>query len=398
MVNTSTARMDMVASSGTLKLNQMALDLEEHGKKVSKFTVGEPDFTTPDFIIDAAIKAMKRGETHYTSYKGILPLREEIAALYQQRGLDFRPDNVMVTPTKLGIYSAMMTEVEDDEEVLLPDPCWVSYIEMAKLSDGFGIYVSTEKDGKIYYDAETLQNAITPRTRMIVINTPSNPTGRVLTKDELKGIADLAEDYDIIVVADEVYEKLVYGGRKHISIATLGNMWERTITVSGFSKAYAMTGWRIGWVVAPSEVIRALWKFQQHTITCVPPFIQAAGLEALTNKEKANEHINNMKRKYLQRQKIMYNALKKIDFVTVGKPEGAFYLFPKINLNIDSRRLAERLMTEGLVAVTPGSAFGPHGEGYLRLSYATSKDTIIEGMDRFATTLEKISQEDGMLI
>ncbi|MCS7116285.1 MAG: pyridoxal phosphate-dependent aminotransferase [Nitrososphaerales archaeon] len=377
-----------IEESGTVKLANLVDEMKRKGIKIISFAVGEPDFTTPRHIIDAAIESLNSGFTHYTPSMGIYELREAIAERCNNYNkIPCKPKEVLVTPTKLAVYLAVMACINEGDEVIIPDPSWVTYEACVKLAGGKPVFVETREEDNYALTQESLQSSITPRTKMIIINTPSNPTGAVYTLDELKVIADIAKDHNLLVVSDEIYEELVYEGRNY-SIASLDGMFERTITVNGFSKTFAMTGWRIGWAVGPQPIIEAMNKIQQHTLTCVCSFAQKAGIAALKGDRKP---VDEMIKEFKERREIVCKGLNEIPGFKCKKPAGAFYVFPSYTFNKTSLELSEFLLKEARVAVTPGCAFGRCGEKHIRISYATSKECIMEGLKRISEAVSKLS-------
>ncbi|MEF8873342.1 MAG: pyridoxal phosphate-dependent aminotransferase [Candidatus Thermoplasmatota archaeon] len=382
-------RMLDVSFSTTMKISQLADDMEASGKDIISLAVGEPDFDTPRFIIEAAYEAMRQGFTHYTPPKGIEELRGAVAEKVRtENDLDFDSKNVLITPTKHAIFMSVLAHLDDGAEAILPDPAWVSYGPIVKFADGILRRVPLqEKDFSM--DEEAMKEAITSRTEMMILNSPCNPTGMTLSKEELKMIRDLAVDNDLKVVTDEVYEKLIFEG-EHISMASLDGMRERTITVNGFSKAYAMTGWRIGWLVCPEDLLENIAKIQTHSVTCATSFAQKAAYTALTEKEKADKELNKMLEKYRERKEIIMKRLDKIDGFECKKPESTFYTFPQFEYDMESMEMSMYLLREASVATTPGTAFGDGGKKHLRLSFANSKENIEEAMDRIERAVEKL--------
>jgi len=382
-------RMLDVSFSETMKISKLASTMEDEGDNVISLAVGEPDFDTPDFIIEAAYEAMKEGFTHYTQSQGIPELREAIAEkVRSENGLDFSSENILVTPTKQAIFMSVLAHLDDGAEVILSDPAWVSYKPIVKFADGIVRRVPVdEKDFSL--DPDVLQDKVTSRTKMILLNSPNNPTGKTLDKEDMKAIRDIAIDKDLLVLTDEVYEKLVFEG-EHISIGSMDGMRERTITVNGFSKAYAMTGWRLGWAACTEELLENIAKIQTHSITCATSFAQKAGLEALTNKKKSEEAIDFMMSKYRERREVIVDRLNDIEGFRCSKPNSTFYTFPEYEFDMESMDLSMHLLEEGKVATTPGSAFGDQGERHLRLSFANSLENIKEAMDRIEEAVEKL--------
>ena len=381
------ARARRLPPSTTLKMTQMARDLQKQGKDIISLSIGEPDFRTPQPIIDAAKRALDDGYTHYAPSMGFLELREEIARkMREENKLDVRADNILVTIAKHAIFMASQSVVQHTDEVVLPDPGWVSYAAISIFSGARRVDLKSKEENGFIPTDEDIKNAVNEKTKLFVINTPSNPTGAVYPKRTLKTIADLAEDYDFYVLSDEIYEKLVYRG-KHTSIASLGDMLDRTITINGFSKAYAMTGWRIGWITAPEDLIKTINKLQQQSITCVPPFIQKAAVVALRD---CSSYVADMKKEFARRRISALGHISEMSELDAFYPSGAFYIFARYHADINSFNLAELLLRENRVAVTPGGAFGNQGEGYIRISYATDINRLIEGLDRIGEGINSL--------
>ena len=372
------SRIERVEESATLKSSKRAKNLINQGIDIINFTLGEPDFDTPKNITDATYDAMKRGETHYSPGAGIPELRQAIAdKLVNENGIPTTANDVMVTPgAKLAIFEAMMTLIEDGDEVLLFDPSWVSYDACIKMAGGETVWVPTDAD-KNYGPAGDLSEYVTDKTKMIVINTPCNPTGSVYEKSQLKEIADLAIDHDFLVMSDEMYEKIIYD-KKNYSIASFDNMYERTITINGFSKAYAMTGWRLGYMNAPSNIFQSLEKIQSHTISNVTTFIQYGGHEALVGPQ---DELHKMQAAFKERRNVLVEGLRKLG-LKCPMPDGAFYAYPDISEFGTSEEITDRLLDEAHVAVSPGIAFGESGKDNIRISYAASVERINEALVR----------------
>jgi aspartate aminotransferase len=401
-------------SSGTLAIAEKAAKMRKKGIDVLSFSLGEPDFCTPENIIEAAKRAMDEGKTHYTPIYGIPELREAIAEKSRvDNKIPCESSDVMVTIAKQGIFSAIFSWVDRKEEVIIPSPAWVSYAPAVNLVGGVPVEVDMGTPfpkHRIYFDMvgkpdvigndhedftltpEMINEKITPKTKMIILNSPSNPMGTVIPRKHLIGIAEIAQDYDLLVLSDEIYEKLIYDDAKHFSIASYGDMFERTITLNGFSKAYAMTGWRIGWVTAPQKILKEMAKVQQHTITCANSIAQWAGVEALTGPQDA---VAKMLRTFDGRRKALVKGLNDIDGIRCSMPKGAFYTFFKYDFDMSSQEFAEYLMVNAHVGVTPGSAFGGAGEGYIRMSYAASMTNINTALERMKVAIEKL-KSDGV--
>ncbi|MDG6220894.1 MAG: pyridoxal phosphate-dependent aminotransferase [Candidatus Thermoplasmatota archaeon] len=369
--------------SGTMEIARETAKLRKQGREILSLSLGEPDFDTPTHIVEAAKESLAAGETHYSPAMGIPALREAIAEKsMEENGISCTPDNVMVAPTKHALFLATAALVDEGDEILISNPAWVSYIPQVMFTGGKPVLFNLGDGFSI--EQERIQQAITPKTKAIIINSPSNPMGTVCSINELKMVADLAKDHDLWVITDEIYEKLVYEG-KHVSIASLEGMAERTITLSGFSKSYAMTGWRLGWAVAPEEVLAGMLKLQEHTLTCSPVFVQKAGIAALKGPK---EPLMKMLETFRERRKLVISLLENIPGVTLEKPMGAFYAFFRYGKDLSSQEMAKKILHEGGVAVTPGSAFGMGGEGYLRASYAASDERIrraISGIEKVLT-------------
>lgn len=372
-------RLQNVPASGTVAISNKVSRLKAEGQDIISFSMGEPDFTTPINIIDACKESLDNGFTHYTPSPGIPELRRAIAeAAHAENGISCRGANVLVTPTKQAIFMTCLGFLDPGDEVLLPNPAWVSYEACIRLAGAVPVFVPTYFEDGFVIDPAMLEAAITPKTKMMIINSPSNPTGCVIPEDVLREIASIAAIHDILVLSDEIYEKVIYEG-KHFSIASLPDMFDRTITVSGLSKTYAMTGWRMGWAIANEETISNLNKLQSHSISCCVSFAQQASVEAIKGDQTRRYEFNEQ---FKQRRNLAVDLINDMKGMDVNVPQGAFYLFPRYESDIKSSKLATMLLEQAHVAVTPGSAFGPAGEGFFRISYATGEEQIREGMDR----------------
>jgi aspartate aminotransferase len=378
------ARVRHIPQSATMKIADIAANLRREGRDIISFSLGEPDFETPENIKKAAKIALDRGETHYTQGSGILELREAIAEkLKTDNGLDVTSSDVIVTTgAKHAIFEAICTLIDEGDEVLLFDPAWVSYEAIVKFAGGKPVLVPVS-EGNGYAPVE-FQNHITKNTKLLVLNSPCNPTGAVYDERVIKSIAQTAEDHGIFVISDEIYEKIIYG-EKHHSIGAL--IPDLAITVNGFSKAYAMTGWRLGYATAPRSILQSMLKIQQHTVSNATSFVQRAGIEALSGDQSAQRA---MVTEFQTRRDLMVNGLARVG-IECALPKGAFYAFAKVARFGTSEEVTEQLLRDASVAVTPGSAFGPNGEGYVRISYATSREDIAEGIRRIEESLQKES-------
>jgi aspartate aminotransferase len=375
-------RVSGIAESVTLKMGLLAKQLQDEGKEVVNFSLGEPDFKTPEYICEAAKKALDLGYTYYTSSAGITELREEIARKIQaENKVDVNAEDVIVTPGgKQAIYEVMISVLDENDEVLLLDPCWVSFEAAVKLAGGKPCWVKRLEEEVKY---EALESAASEKTKMIVVNSPNNPAGYVLSDRELNEIAEFAVEHDLLVLSDEIYEKIIYG-RRHVSIASLDDMQERTIVVNGFSKTYAMTGWRIGYAIAPPVIMKGMLKIQQHSVSCAPSISQYAALAALRDSQ---ECVDEMVKEFKGRRDVIVKRLNGMGLRCVN-PEGAFYAFVSTsNHGNDDVEFTERLLKEAYIVVTPGSAFGSVGKDYVRLSFAASMENIVEGMERIEKML-----------
>jgi len=378
-------RLQDVPQSGTVKIANIVSQLKAEGVDIVSFSMGEPDFTTPANIIESCVESLHSGFTHYTPSTGIPELRKAIADRSRaDNNIPCMPSNVLVTPTKQAIFMIALGYLDPGDEVLLPDPAWVSYEAVIRLAGAVPVYVPTYFEDNFVINPEKVAAAITPKTKMMIINTPSNPTGCVQPESSLKAIAEICNERNIMVLSDEIYEKIIYDG-KHVSIASLPGMFDKTFVVSGLSKTYAMTGWRVGWVIASD--IRPINNLQTHSITCCTSFVQAAAVEAI---EGPQDSMAAMVGEFKKRRDLALDLISDIKGLECNRPDGAFYLFPRYEKKVNSIDLAAYLLKDGHVAVTPGRAFGPAGEGFFRLSYATSEDNIIEGLDRLKKALYKL--------
>ncbi|NJE25604.1 pyridoxal phosphate-dependent aminotransferase [Thermococcus sp. MV5] len=379
-------RLELVNPSEIRKLFDLAQGIEG----VISLGIGEPDFDTPAHIKEYAKEALDRGLTHYSPNSGILELREAVAEkLKKHNKINADPKTqIMITVgTNQQILMGLSTFLKDNEEVLIPSPMFVSYAPAVILAGGKPIEVPTYEENEFRLSVDELKKYITPKTRALIINSPNNPTGAVLTKKDLEEIADFAVEHDLIILSDEVYEYFVYDGVKNYSMASLNGMFERTITMNGFSKTFAMTGWRLGFVAAPEWIIEKMIRFQMYNATCPVTFIQYAAAKALKD-ERSWEAIEEMRREYERRRNLVWKRLNEMGLPTV-KPKGAFYIFPKIkDTGLSSKEFSELMIKEAKVVLVPGTAFGQAGEGYIRISYATAYEKLEEAMDRIEKVLK----------
>ncbi len=380
-------RVTSIEPSPTVRISDMVTELKARGEKILSLSIGEPDFPTPAHIVEAGKKALDDGFTKYTPATGFKDLREAVAEKsVKENHIPAKPENVLIAPTKHTLFMTCMALLDPGDEAIIPDPGWVSYGPMVVLAGAKPVPVRAADGQGFVPNPDDIAERITPRTRLIMLNSPSNPAGSVYPRAAMKGIADLAQDHDLVVVSDEIYEKILYDG-EHVSPASLDGMFDRTVTVNGFSKTYSMTGWRLGWLVAPKPMFKEISKVQEHSITCATAFAQKAGVAALRG---PTEPLQKMVAEFRARRDLILKELAKMDRVTCFKPAGAFYVFPKFDVPLDDAALAEKLLKEAKVAITPGSAFGGAGAGHERLSYAASRETITESVARIGDVVAKL--------
>ena len=376
------SRAAQLSPSLTLSIDSKAKAMKAEGIDVCGFGAGEPDFDTPEHIKAAAIEALQAGFTKYTPSSGIPELRQAIAEKLQaDNGLEYRPSQIVVSNgAKHSCYNAILATCQPDDEVIIPSPYWVSYPDMVKLAGAEPVIVPTTERNSYKLLAKDFENAMTPRTKMLILNSPCNPTGSVYTREEMQAIVDVAAEEDIYILSDEIYEKLVYDDVQHVSIASLSKeAYDLTITVNGFSKSYAMTGWRLGYLAAPEAVAKAVDSIQSHSTSNPCSFAQRGGLAALKGDQQP---LADMREEFDMRRNYMFDRITKIPNITAVKPQGAFYVLVNISqLGLSSQNFADRLLSKANVAVIPGAAFGD--DRTVRLSYATSIDIIKKGLDRF---------------
>jgi aspartate aminotransferase len=385
-----------ISSSVTLAITAKAKMLKEQGVDVVSFGAGEPDFNTPKNIQEAGISAIKKGLTRYTPASGILELKEAICKkLNNDNNLIYKPSQIVISNgAKHGLYNALMAICNPFDEIIVPIPYWVSYPELVKLADGIPVYVETKEEDNFKYTKAGLLKAITNKTKAIILNSPNNPTGVVYTKSELEMIAEIAIKNDLIIISDEIYEKLVYDETKHISIASLNEeIKKRTIVLNGVSKAYAMTGWRIGYTASEEEIAKIMSNIQSHATSNPNSIAQYASVEALNGPQDA---IELMRKEFEKRRNYMVEKINSIPYLSCNKPDGAFYVMINISKLIgktiggvvinNSLDLCAALLEVEKVAAIPGAGFG--ADNYIRLSYATSLENIIEGLNRIERFLK----------
>lgn len=388
-----------IKASVTLAISAKAKQLKSEGLDVIGFGAGEPDFDTPENIKNAGIEAIKKGDTKYTPASGSLALKKAVIEKFKRdNGLDYEAKQISINcGAKHSIFNIIMVLCNEGDEILLPAPYWVSYPDQIKFAGGVPVILDTDDSTSFKITAESLKSVVTPKTKAIILNSPSNPTGMLYSKEELEAIAAVAVDNDIIVISDEIYEELVYDNHKHISIASLNEeIYKRTVVVNGVSKSYAMTGWRIGYMAGPAEIIAAVNNLQSHSTSNPASISQAASVEAILGPQDA---VGKMLAAFDERRKYMVKALNDIDGISCLNPQGAFYCFPNISglfgKSYNGRKItgsldfAEILLDEAKVAIVPGIGFGQ--DDCMRMSYATSMENIKKGIERIKEFVNKLS-------
>ncbi len=389
-------RIKNMTPSATSELLGKVAEMRAQGEDIIAFSAGEPDLQTPQEIIDACKKALEEGKTKYTGIAGILELRKAICEkLKRDNGVSYAPEQICVsTGAKQALYNAVMAICDAGDEIIIPTPCWVSYVEMVKLAQGVPVLASTKADYSL--DIEAIKERITPKTKAIIINTPNNPTGACYDEASLRALAELAVKHDFYVIADEIYEKLVYDGNRHISIASFSEeIYERTIIINGFSKSHSMTGWRIGYSAAPKSLAKGISSLQGHISSNSTTFVQWAAVEAL---HSCDASVEQMRKVFLERRDYLYEKLCALPEITCVKPGGAFYLMPDVSGYFgkkdgereikDSADFCQYILEKAKVAVVPGSAFGMPQT--VRFAYTESMERIEEGVKRFAEALKAL--------
>lgn len=373
-----------IPPSATLAVNDKAKALQAAGRDIIPLAGGDPDFDTPAHIVAAAVDAIRAGKTHYPApAKGTVEVLDAVAEkMARENGVYVNPrTDVVITPgSKWALYLALSALTNPGDEIMYLEPVWVSYPPMIRIAGGVPVPVPLDPEANFTVTESALRAAITPRTKALMVNSPCNPTGRVLTDAEMEAIVNVAVSADIYVITDEVYEKLVFDGRHSQSIAARPGMAERTITTNGLSKAYAMTGWRLGWIAGPTPIMKLVARMNSQTVTSAATFTMAAAVAALTG---SNDEVEKMRLSYQQRRDFMVKALNEIEGIHCRLPEGAFYLLPQFTrTHRNSTELAEALLEEGGIAATPGIAFGASAEGHLRFSIATAMSELERAMER----------------
>ncbi len=375
-------RVSELTPSLTLAIDSKAKALRAEGVDVYSFGAGEPDFDTPEHIKAAAAEALAAGFTKYTPSSGMPELRAAISEKFKRdNGLDYKPSEIIVSNgAKQSCFNAIMAVCGEGDEVIIPAPYWLSYPDMVRLAGAEPVIVQTTQENDWKMTPQQFEEAMSPRTKMVIINSPGNPTGSVYTKEELRALVEVAADEEITILSDEIYESLTYDGAEHVSVASLTpEAKDLTITINGFSKAYAMTGWRLGYLGAPEKIAKAIDSMQSHSTSGPCSFAQKGGLAALTGSQQC---VADMREEFNIRREYMFERLSAIHNVTAVKPKGAFYMLANVSkLGMTSTNFADRLLSKANVAVVPGIAFGD--DRVVRLSYATGLDVIKPGLDRF---------------
>ncbi|HEV2033113.1 MAG TPA: pyridoxal phosphate-dependent aminotransferase [Candidatus Dormibacteraeota bacterium] len=374
-------RMSRLGTEGAFVVLAKARRLEADGKKIVHLEIGEPDFATPDNIVEAGISALQNGYTHYTPASGIMEARQAVADFVSRTlKTEVDPAEVVLVPgSKNVLLFTLLACIEPGDEVILPDPAYPAYASQVNFIGAVPKLVTLREETGFRMDLDQLASLVTPKTRLLIINTPQNPTGGILTEEDVKFVCELAQKHDLLVVSDEIYSQLVYGFH-HVSPLSQPGMRERTVLMDGLSKSYAMTGWRLGYAVAPKALAAKLDQLMINSSSCAAGFTQMAAIEALSAPE--SEHaVHRMVKVFQRRRDLVVDGLNAIPGVRCAKPQGSFYAFPNIQgTGFDERELADRLLTEAGVAVLPGTAFGEAGKGYIRLAYTQSEDELRHGL------------------
>lgn len=384
-------RMNTIPFSGIRKVFEEVTRREKKGEKIIHLEMGRPDFDTPDHIKKAGNRAIEDGKVHYSSNYGIPELREAIAEkLYRENGLSYDPGTeiIVTVGTNEAVFMSMMALLNPGEEVLIPDPCWLHYFYCAQMAGAVPVSVPLREEKGFNPQIEDFRSRLTSKTRMIVINTPNNPTGAVFDQGVLEAFASLARERNLFILSDEIYEKMVYDGARHWSIASFPGMKERTITINGFSKIFAMTGWRLGYAAADQALISGLIRIHQYTTVCATTFAQWGGVEALRGSQLEAER---MVQEFDRRRHLVYEALQAMPGIRVLKPKGAFYIFPNISSTGKTpENLCDYLLDEAKIALVPGTTLGEYGNEFIRISYANSYESLKTAMERMHEALKKL--------
>lgn len=377
---TQAKRMDNIPFSGIRKVFEEANRLQNQGRNIINLGIGRPDFDTPSHIKEAAIEALKEGQVHYTSNYGTTGLLQALQEkLSGENGINVENGELIVTVgANEAITLAALGLLDPGDEVLVPDPAWLHYFYCAEMAGAKSAFYPLNEEDGFNLNPDVIESLITPKTKMLIVNSPHNPTGSVASQDALEKVSALAKKHDLIVLSDEIYEKLIYEDREHYSIASFPGMKDRTLTVSGFSKAYSMTGWRVGYVAATRPFIDAMIRVHQYTVTCATSFAQYGAEAALRGSQDC---VMMMRAEFDHRRRLVLDRIDKIDGLSVSAPQGAFYAFVNVkDLGMSSEKVSRYLLHEAGVALVPGSAFGENGEGYIRVSFANSYENIDKAM------------------
>ena len=390
-MNKASDRMEHIPFSGIRKVFEEVSLREATGQDIIHLEIGRPDFDTPVHIKEAAKKALDEGKVHYSSNYGLLELRKAIAQkLERDNGLSYDPANEIIATVGANeaVFMTMMALLNPGDEVLIPDPCWPHYFYCAVMAGAIPVSVPLKAEKGFIPQIEDFQSRLSSKTRMLIINSPNNPTGVVYTTDVLEPLAELAKANSLFVVSDEVYEKIVYCGERHMSIASFPKMKKRTLTINGLSKTYSMTGWRLGYIATEKSLADALIRVHQYTTVCATTFAQWGAVEALNGSQ---DEVETMVKEFDRRRKLVVCALKDMPGISVVEPKGAFYVFPKVKaLGKTAEELSWFLLDEARIAVVPGTTMGNYGTDYIRISYATSYENLEKAMDRMSTALKKL--------
>jgi len=376
------SRMNRLIPSASINIAERVKDMKSRGIDIIDLSWGEPDFSTPHHIVTAAIQAMESGQTKYTQSMGIPELRIAISEkLKRENNLSYSPEEILVTPgCKQAILYAFLAFLDPGDEVLIPEPCWLSYADQIAVAGGKFVPIPSSEKQRFKVSQRELIGKTTDRTKIILINNPTNPTGILWEREDLQIIADIAKERDLIVISDEIYERILFDEKEYLSIASLPDMKSRTIVINGFSKSYCMTGFRIGYAVSTTSIIREMLKIHQHSATCAPSISQAAALAALRGDQS---FVNTMVKHYEERRNVFVEGINKIAGLSCIEPDGTFYVFVNIkNLGMSSIEAANHLLEKHGIATVPGSAYGESGEGYLRFSLTQPEERLIEALNR----------------
>jgi len=384
-------RMDHIGTEGAFEVLAKARRLEAQGKSVIHLEIGEPDFATPDNIVEAAVSALQAGFTHYTPAGVITEARQAVAGFVNRRlGVEVDPAEVVLVPgSKNILLFTLLACIERGDEVIYPDPGYPVYASLVSFVGAVGVPIRLREERNFRMDLDELASLVTPRTRLLIVNTPQNPTGGVLTKEDVEFIARLAVEHDLLVISDEIYSQLVYDGFQHVSLLSQPGMRERTVLMDGMSKAYAMCGWRLGYGVSPRELAAKMETLMINSSSCAAAFTQMATIEALESPE-SERAVAAMVEKFRSRRDLVVDGLNRIPGMRCARPDGVFYAFPNIETTgFDEKELADHLLDEAGVAVLPGTAFGPAGKGYLRLAYTQGETDLAQALERIEDFVNK---------